>query len=255
MSIIDVNAEFELIGKEKFPDSVEYFFTAIPENGFSGILALRRLAEELGLEQVGYANSDLTNTIFRFEDGEPLPMIPIYANDTIFTLLIEFPVSSSMTLPIGRLIHKISKQIDIEHLVMLSSAPSSSRREKSFKDLRVFGAFVNNSSSELIEKLHLEKLENGTISGPFAWVLNHRFVEQKRAYVLLAETYPNLMADPASAAKLLDIVGKLINEREKLNVQQLIEESHQIKAELKKLQQAAEKAQRGQTPQLSDFYT
>lgn len=255
MSIIDVDPEFEIIGKENLPDSVKYFFTAIPENGFSGILALRKLSEQLDLEQIGYANSDLTNTLFRIEDGEPLPMIPIYANDSILSLLIEFPVSSPMTVPVGRLIHKISKQVDIEHLVMLSSAPSRTRQEKSFEDLRAFGAFVNNNSPNLMDELQLEKLENGTISGPFAWVLNHRYSEQKKANVLLAETYPSSMVDPASAAKLLDIVGKLINQKEKLDVQKLIEQSHEIKAELKKLQQTTEKAQRGQTPQLSDFYT
>lgn len=251
----ELDIEFEVIGEEKIPKDVEYLITAMPENGFAGVLALRRLIEDLNMDMYGYASSDVTNTLFRFEDGQPRPSIPLHGKDGIFTLSFEIPVSQPMTPPVGRLIIRLARQTNAENLIMLSSAPSSTRRDKSYEEIRGLGAFLGNHYAKLVEDLDLETISNATLSGPFAWVLNSRMMENNGALVLLSETHPSPMIDPSSAAKLLDMLSKILGKRDQINIQGLLEQSQEIKSQLKKLQKTAQKAQEGQTTRLADFYT
>lgn len=244
--------EFQIKGMETIPEGAEYLITAMPENGFSGIIALRQMVDDLNMNTMGHAVSEVTKTIFRFEDGSPKPIIPIYQKDSIVTLPFELPINDAMVLPVGRLINRLTREKDIENLIMLSSAPSRTRKDKSYEELRTIGAYIGDEYKALAQELDIETVDNAALSGPFAWVLNTRFMEDKGALILLSETYPSPMVDPESSAKLLDVLGQLIGKRDQLNIQKLIEESREIKSKMKKIQQATQKKE----PQsLASLYT
>lgn len=255
MEKLDFDVEFKVEGKEKIPDEIEWFITAVPENGFSGVLALRQLVEDLDMELVGYAASDVTKTLFRIEDGKPRPSVPIYVKDSILVLLFEIPTTNSMVLPMGHLVDQLTRDRKIANLVMLSSAPSNTRKDKDYEEIRTLGTFIGENYGQIAKDLNLDVVDNATLSGPFAWVMNNRMMDKEGALVILSETYPYPMVDPGSGAKLLEVLGQMLNKQDQLNISKLLEEAHEAKSKLKKLQQAAQKAQKQQTPSIADFYT
>lgn len=244
--------EFKIKDMEKIPEGAEFLITAMPENGFSGIIALRQMVKDLNMNLAGHAVSDVTKTIFRFEDGNPKPTVPIYEKDSIVTLTFELPINDALVLPVGRLINRLTHEKNIEHLIMLSSAPSRTRKDKSYEELRTIGAYIGDGYAELAKELDLDTVDNAALSGPFAWVLNTRFMEDKGALILLSETYPSPMVDPESSAKLLDVLGQIIGKKDQLNIEKLIQESRKIKSKMKKIQQTTQKTK----PQnLASLYT
>jgi len=233
------------------PSQFKKFIVAIPEIGLVSILVARKLIKDLKMERVGFIISDPTSIIIRYENKKPEPVIRLFAKGDILLLLYEAPINSLIMVPLANLIIRLIDEKDIDLPIMLASAPSQTRLSKSDSDISVIGAPVGKEAIAMLEKAGVDTVENGTLSGPFAYVLNDRLMKGKNALVLLSETFPTpFTADPASAAKLLEVLSRMLDIS--IDTSELLERAEELRLEMRKL----EKTMRSSLPkEISELYT
>ena len=216
----------------------KFLFASIPELGLVGLLALRHMVKKLSMNQTGYILSDQTAMILRYEDGKPLPGIRLYESDNLMVLIMEVPVLPANVVDIGKLLLALYFKIEPEMMIMFGSAPSVIRQKKQIDDIMVLGVPIGDRAADMLKKGDIDSLKNGTLSGPYAYVLNNLLKDGKDALVLLAETYSApITVDPESSAKLLKVISKMIGID--IDVKELMERAEEIRLEMRKLEQLA----------------
>ncbi|MGQ4891891.1 MAG: proteasome assembly chaperone family protein [Candidatus Njordarchaeia archaeon] len=216
----------------------KFMLVGIPEIGLVGILALRHLVKDLNMKLVGYILSDFSALTLRYENGSPVPNIRLYEHGDILVLIVETAVTPMTSLGIAKMMHKLFEYTSSEFLVMLGSAPSATRDKKALDDLLVLGAPIGDNAQELLKTHKIEVLKNGTLSGPYAYIMNNVMRDGKNAFVLLTETFPAPIAvDPESAARLLKALSPLLGVD--TDIRDLLERGEEIKLELRKLERLA----------------
>ncbi len=253
VNLLELTKEYKLVVEKDFADKrFKYLFVSIPEIGLVGLLALRHMIKKFGLEKLGYIFSEASSLMLRYENGEPVHNIRLYGDDDIVLLLLEIPVTPMNSLSIGKLISELSRKVTADVLVMLGSAPSLTRERKDMEELLVLGAPVGETAVNLLKNIGVEMLKNGTLTGPYAYVLSNSLLESKNSLILLSETYPApITADPESAAKMLKVISKMIGRD--IDVSELQERAEEIKLEMRKLHQLAAPTQ--QQKEIGDLYT
>lgn len=221
------------------PGQYSKLLVSIPEIGLVSILAARKLIKDLKMERVGFAVSEPTSVIIRYENKEPEPMIRLFARDDILLLLYEAPLTSLMLIPLANLIIRLIEEKNIELPIMLASAPSQNRMSKGDEELTIIGAPVGDLAVKTLEEAGIKVVDNGTLSGPFAYVLNNMLIKKKAALVLLSETFPTpFAADPGSAAKLLKALAKILGRENEIDERELLERAEELRMEMRKLEKA-----------------
>ncbi len=230
---------FNLVSKIDLKNKgYRFMITSIPEIGLVGVLALRQIIKNLRLDHVGFILNDYSSLFLRYEDGNPIPNIRLYDGGSWLILIVEAPVTPSNALGLAKLIYNLYKWTSSETLIMLGSAPSATRQKKALENLLVLAATMGEKVRKVFEENGVEILKNGTLSGPYAYVMNMLMKDEKDAAVILSETYPAPIAvDPESAAKLLLVLSKIINQE--IDVRELLERAEEIKLEMRKLEQLA----------------
>jgi len=213
---------------------------AIPEIGLVGLLTGRKLIEDLKLKRLGYVYSDVISVIIRYENGKPEPMIRIFGNEDFLVFLYEAPLDMPLVLPFAKFLDNFMEEKDIELPIMLASAPSMARIQKADEEIEVIGAAVGDKAAKILKDIGIKSLRNGTLGGPFAYILNKRFERRKDGIVLLAETFHMPLIDPASAAKLLKVVSRILGVEDRVNIGDLIEKAEELKMKMRKLQEATQ---------------
>lgn len=233
------------------PNQFKKLIVAIPEVGLVSILVARKLIKELKMKRVGFIISDPTSIIIRYENKRPEPVIRLFAKEDILLLLYEAPINSLIMVPLANLIIKLLDEKNIDLPIMLASAPSQTRLSKSDSDISVIGAPIGEKAVAMLEKVGVDIVNNGMLSGPFAYVLNDRLIKGKNALVLLSETYPTpFTADPASAAKLLEVLSKMLDIS--IDTSELLERAEELRLEMRKLEQTMRSAL---PKEISELYT
>jgi len=221
------------------PDKYTKLIVAIPEIGLVSILVARKLIKDLKMERIGFAVSDPTSIIIRYENKNPEPVVRLFSKDDVLLLLYEAPVDPLIMIPLANLIIEITDKKNVELPIMLSSAPSQARMSKGDEEISVIGAPVGEIAVKMLEKAGINRVNNGTLSGPFAYVLTDRLVKKKNGLVLLSETFPTpFAADPASAAKMLEALAKILDKEEEIDTRELLERAEELRLEMRKLEKA-----------------
>ncbi len=239
MKKIETDSGFVLyLHEEVFERKWSHLVVSLPEIGLVGILALRHLAKQFNMKPVGFALSDDAALLFKYENGEHVPNIRILMNEGILSTIFEYPITPTNVLRVGKFIVDIIKNISPDTTIMLGSTPSLTREKKDLENINVFGAPSNHKLKELLKENNIQIVQNGTLSGPFAYVLNHSVINEWDSFVLLSETYPAPIGiDPESAAKLLLVLGSILGRP--IDIKELKERAEEIKLEMRKLEQLA----------------
>jgi|GEM_PF-3695710 len=245
---------FQVIEEEKIEaGKYKHLIVAIPEVGLVGILAIKQLIKSLNMRRIGFVISEPTSVIIRYENKQPEPTIRLFADEDTLVLMFEAPMSVVLAIPLAKLIIKLVDEKQIELPIMLASAPSATRMQKADEEILILAAPVGEKAYEVVKRVGIETINNGTLSGPYAYVLNDRLIKKRNALVLLSETYQMpLTADPGSAAKLLKVVAKIIGKEDKVNIKELLERAEELRLEMQKL----ERAMKASLPkEISELYT
>ncbi|MHA1590139.1 MAG: proteasome assembly chaperone family protein [Candidatus Njordarchaeales archaeon] len=245
---------FQVIEEEKIEaGKYKHLIVAIPEVGLVGILAIKQLIKNLNMRRIGFVISEPTSVIIRYENKQPEPTIRLFADEDTLVLIFEAPMSVVLAIPLAKLIIKLVDEKQIELPIMLASAPSATRMQKADEEILILAAPVGEKAYEVVRRVGIETINNGTLSGPYAYVLNDRLIKKRNALVLLSETYQMpLTADPGSAAKLLKVVAKIIGKEDKVNIKELLERAEELRLEMQKL----ERTMKASLPkEISELYT
>ncbi|MHA1665321.1 MAG: proteasome assembly chaperone family protein [Candidatus Njordarchaeales archaeon] len=247
------STEFRVITEEKIePGVFSKLVIAIPEIGLVGLLALRQLVRSLKMRRVGFLVSDPTSVVIRFENKVPQPPIRLFAADDILALIIESPISPALIIPLTKAIINFIDEKEISMPIMLASAPSQARLSRADNEILVIAAPVGEKAINASKNAGLRIINNGTLAGPYAYLLTDRLIKRKSGMVLLSETFPQPIADPASAAQILKFLGKILGKEDQIDVGELLKHAEELKLEMQKL----EKATRSKLPhEISELYT
>lgn len=239
MKKIELDSGFSLFLKDDiFDRGWTNLILSLPEIGLVGLLALRHLEKRMNLQNLGFALSENAALLFKYENGEHVPNIRFVGGGDMLLLILEYPITPSTVIDIGKMLVELIEKIKPKMIFMLGSTPSLTRERKGLDEINVFGAPSSQKLVDLLEENGVQIVKNGTLSGPFAYVLNYSVINGWDSVALLSETYPAPIGiDPESAAKLLKVLGGIIGIE--IDVSELKERAEELKLEMRKLEQLA----------------
>ncbi len=203
-----------------------------PGVGLVGHIAATYLVSQLNLPEIGYIRTDLIPQIAMVFNGQVMPPMRIYGDETLIVFISDLAFSDDKTFYMA------------EHLGEFMSA------NKVFTSLSLAGigipepkgnVFGVGSTAGMIQRLEgagIDILPMGSISGGSGALLLECFRREIPSIALLAETVGN-RPDPRSASFLLERVSALIGRE--IDTSSLIQEATQLESTLSNLSRDVEK--------------
>ncbi|MFO8109037.1 MAG: PAC2 family protein [Thermoplasmata archaeon] len=227
---------YEIIEHKDIPE-VSVLVAGFPGIGLIGGIASEQLINTLSLEQVASVSCDEfppTTVIF---DGVPRRPVRFFAGKGFLL------VKSDMVIP-PHLANSLAKQIidwsvdnNIKEVIIFDGIPKS---KENGNDNKIWGVISTHSAAGHAEKLDIDVIKRGAISGVSSSLLLYAHENKIEAVAMLAEGSTN-MPDPRSAATLLDKFADYMEID--IDTSKLIESAEELEEEYARLVEQTKKAQ------------
>ncbi|HPC28516.1 MAG TPA: proteasome assembly chaperone family protein [Candidatus Methanomethylicus sp.] len=172
----------------------------LPDIGLVGIIAVSHIIKEIGMEEVGYIDSDMFPPVVVFHHGEPKYPIRIFQKGNLIALFTETALSPESLSPLSKLIVKWAKDKGASLLVSIGGIGVPNRID--LESPKVYGAATSLQMRESIKNLGIPLMEEGFLVGPYALISKESKVESVPNLLLLAESFPQY-PDPGAAANVI----------------------------------------------------
>jgi len=179
----------------------------LPDVGLVGLIAVFHLASKIGMEEVGFIESDLLPPIVVLHGGIPKPPFRILRSGKLVAFISETAIPALAIPKVSRAIVEWGSRKKAKLLITLGGIPVEERYK--LEKPKVYAAA---SSREVIEDLKakgVEILDRGYLVGPYALMMRLAPLYGLTAIGLLAQSFFNY-PDPDAAASVLEELGKLI---------------------------------------------
>ena len=219
----------------------------VPEAGLVGTITCSYLVEQLKMTERGFIDSDLFPQVMIVHNSAAVYPIHIFGKDNLLVVLSEVPLPPYASLEVAKEIASWAASLKADVVIGVTGAPSKARDESQGEGKpTVVG--VGNSAAALqeLKGSGASPFEDGIISGFYASLLKHCNVGGQSSITLLAESLTQF-PDPAAAASLIEVLGKLLSLS--LDTKSLMKESEEIRLRSRELmQQTQQAAQPGGQP-------
>ena len=209
--------------REKIP-----LFCSIPDTGLVGFISSIHIIQEVKMDLLGYVDAFWVPPVVSVLNGRPYPPVRIYGNDKLCILLSEVPLQSSLWGEFSNLTVKLSKEIDTNLLIGATGLPNPRRQEVT--DLRIFSTFTDKGLKDTYAPDIMSFA--GVMAGPYASLLQHALKNKIPSIIYLVDSYPTY-PDPEAAAMIVDLVGKIIDE--KIDTKTLLEKGEELRIRARQL--------------------
>jgi uncharacterized protein len=208
-----------------------------PSKGFVSTIAARYMIDELGMEDIGFIESDRVRSVAVIHNAVPMRPIRIYAKGNIVVFLSEIIIpiqhgaefSNALTAWIGK--------IAPNRVVLLAGITGKGTE----KDHEIFGIANTDELNWKLEELKIKKVEEGMLTGISSDLLLYCVENQIPSISLMTET--KNLPDPLAAASMLAILSKLIDL--KIDTKRLIEEGKKIEEMFKEIMEQTKRGKEG----------
>ena len=214
-----------------------------PTVGLVSTIIANYLINTLNLDQICAIDSSEFPPISMVYAYKPKYPARIYADEKnkIAVFLSEFTPTPSIARPIADKILSWAIENKAKRIITPEGFPLQKPEEGSEKELVVKGVGSNTAARKYMEKLKIEQLETGIITGVSGVLLNEGRRHDFEVISLLAEVHPNY-PDARAAAKIIEILNKLIKKVD-IDPEPLYVEAEKIENYIKGLRDQAKQSE------------
>jgi len=250
----------EIILKQKVnknPTVIDGF----PSIGFVGTIAARYLVEELNMKLIGYIESDKIPSVAIVHKSKPCPPIRIYKKGDLIIVLSELIIPLQFTHDFSKILIKWFNEIkpkEVISLVGISSDPlplkiiNPPSIQQDYEEHHVYGIATDEKLNKKLEKLKVNIIREGTITGASSTILLGCIENDIPAVTLMSEAH--FVPDPLASAAVLNVLNEYLNLN--VDVKKLVEQGKKVESQFKVLFQELKKGKSGYTKmeKLSPMY-
>jgi uncharacterized protein len=246
-------SELRIIEKKPISSGTVMLF-GFPDVGLVGVIAATHLIDELGLEEVAYADSRLLPPVTVVHEGLPHSSLRIFGNDKVLLAVSEIPLAADLVYPAMDALIEWGKSKKVRMMVALSGIPMQDRADA--KELKVFATVSSPELLKTVEKEGVEALLEGYIVGPQAIMLMRGAQTGLPAIALLAQCFLNY-PDPEAAGEVLKGLAKVTDV--KVETVKLLEKGEEIRLKardvMRRTQDEMSKMKKGQEYDIPVYVT
>ena len=185
------------------------FIEGFPGAGLVGPMAINYLVEKLGMENIGYLESDRFPPLISIHDDVPMHPVRIYISEKLklVTIFAEFAIPIEMTFELSNAVYSdIIKKGGVDRVVSISGIPT--QQEEVPKD--VFGvASSKKLVKDVIEKNGLKPIGDGMATGVNALILGMAMNDNMDDINILVPINPALI-DPEYAVLAIKSMNSIL---------------------------------------------
>jgi len=246
-------SELRIIEKKPISSGTVMLF-GFPDVGLVGVIAATHLIDELGLEEVAYADSRLLPPVTVVHEGLPHSSLRIFGNDKVLLAVSEIPLAAELVYPAMDALIEWGKSKKVRMMVALSGILMQDRADAT--ELKVFATVSSPELLKTVEKEGVEALLEGYIVGPQAIMLMRGAQSGLPAIALLAQCFLNY-PDPEAAGEVLKGLAKVTDV--KVDTVKLLEKGEEIRLKardvMRRTQDEMSKMKKGQEYDIPVYVT
>ncbi len=195
---------FEInIGEDEVPE-YDVLVAGFPGTGLIGGIASEQLINTLDLKQVASIDcNEFPPTAVIFE-GIPRRPVRFFAGEKFLLVKSDMVIPPNLSSSLAKTIINFAIDQGIEEVIIFDGIPKRDRESEDEEEARdkVWGVLSSHAAKTEAEKLDLDIISRGAISGISSSLLLNAHENNVKAVGMLAEGKPN-MPDPRASATLL----------------------------------------------------
>ena len=212
-----------------------------PDIGLVGAIAASFMADKLGMEEVGYIDSDALPPLVAVRNGRILNLIRIYRKENLLALISDVPIPPPLVKPISQKIMEWVEGKRPRLFITLTGIPEPGRL-----NIERPKVFVLGSRPELTEEAakidNVDRFTDGFVVGVKGMLLMEGYKRGLDTLLILAQSHFNY-PDPGSAAEIVKYLAKYLNIE--IDVKPLLESAEELKLRLRDLMMRTNQAMQG----------
>ncbi len=208
-----------------------------PDVGLVGPIAIKQVIDQLGMEEVGYMDSDEFPPITSIHDARPTYPIRIYKKEDMVVVASEIPITPDIISPFSHKLLEWFGDINPEKVIILGGLAHQDRTE--IEKSEVHGIPSEDRMEKVLDERELHLLEEGFITGINGVLLRALLKNEIPGIYLMADSFQKY-PDPGAAASIL----KALNEMEdiEISIDELKEKEEEIRVATRDLMRQTKKA-------------
>ncbi len=212
-----------------------------PGIGWVATIAAGHLVDKLGMEEVGYVESDEFAPVSVIIKGRPSFPVRVYADKKtkLCVILSEFVIPSKSVYPLAREVIDLAKKQGVKRIISFAGITSLVPQPK-----KAYGIASNPKILKTFQNLGIAPVEEGVTAGVSGILLAMCANEGVEGMGLLVPTMQNI-PDPGAAADLLEVFSRITGVQ--VDVKDLRKEAEKIKEKVKTMLAQIEKGRKGYT--------
>lgn len=230
-------AKFKINEERDIPE-VDVLLAGFPGTGLIGGIASEQLINSLDLEQIASVESDEFPPTAVIFDGIPRRPVRIFCGNGFLLVKSDMVIPPNIAESLARSLIDWSLKHNIEEVIILDGIPE--REERDEKETKIWGVLSSHSAAEEADKLDIEIIERGAISGISSSLLLIAHEKGLKAVGMLAEGKRQI-PDPRASAALLERFAKYRDFD--IDTSSLIESAEQLEDQYAQLVQQTKQAQ------------
>ncbi|MEM3670384.1 MAG: PAC2 family protein [Thermoprotei archaeon] len=195
-----------VIETDKLESKPKYGIVGLPDVGLVGSISAGYLVSSLKAKEIAYVDSDALPPVMVLHESVPKETTRLFSSGDNVILLAEIPLPPSLVPEVIRTALLWLKSNGVKEIFGVGGVPAPDRAE-----LEKPGVFVVSTSPEKRKKLvdlQMNLLEEGVITGPFAYLMRESIRAGIPCTMILGQAYQEL-PDPEASVEVLDSLKKV----------------------------------------------
>ncbi len=233
-----VRVEFKIIEKVKLNNPI--LLEGFPGVGMIGTISASYIVDELKMKLIGYVSSTHFPPIVSIHNFKPVSPVRIYASEKydLIVLFSEFIIPPEVIYQLSEKILEFAKKMKVSKIISLAGIASNEIKNA----FEAYAIASTQKEAEFISKFEgINVIREGATQGVSGVLIANCSAEEFPALILMTKT--NLPLDPRSSAKLLELLGTILNA--KINTEKLIEEAHIVEEKTKEAMKRMKDLEKG----------
>jgi|GEM_PF-878392 len=234
---------FDIILEDKDVPECDMLVAGFPGTGLIGGIASEQLINTLDLEQVASVDCDEFPPTAVIFDGIPRRPVRFFASEKFLLVKSDMIIPTHLTANLAETIVDFAQDQEVDEIIIFDAIPSGKHREENeeeYEKKKIWGVLSSHEAKEEAEKLDIEVISRGAVSGISSSLLLHANEKELKAIGMLVEGNPK-MPDPRASAALLQRFAEYGDID--IEIKSLIESAEQLEEQYAQMVDQANKAQ------------
>ncbi|MCL4381043.1 MAG: PAC2 family protein [Candidatus Marsarchaeota archaeon] len=222
----------------KFTKNIDFegftFLEGFPGIGLVGAMSISYVIEKLGLENVGYIESEDFPPLMSIHEGMPMHSIRVYASEKyrIITVFSEFSIPIGATYEIADALISFIKAQKIAKIISIAGIPIMKQDSEKETESKMYVVASRKEMAESAEKTGMKAVREGISSGINA-VLMLKAVEEKIDDVNILVPINPAIINPKYAENAIQGLNRLLSLN--INTEELEREAKEVESKIKSI--------------------